>query len=65
MSPEGHVVAPFYLSSRYASLGVDDIRRVTSEWLPLDRRLVVHLRSVPAAPMGGRVAAAYQQQVAR
>ena len=65
MSPAEHVVAPFYLSSRYASLGVDDIRRVTSEWLPLDRRLVVHLRSVPAAPMGGRVAAAYQQQVAR
>lgn len=63
MSPAGHVVAPFYLSSRYASLGSEDIQRVAAEWLPLDRRLVVHVRSVPEAPMGGRVAAPFAQVV--
>ncbi|MBK8408448.1 MAG: insulinase family protein [Sandaracinaceae bacterium] len=61
MSPEGHVVAPFYLASRYSGLSGDDVRRVAAEWLPLDRRLVVHLRSVPDAPMGGRVSTPYPQ----
>ncbi|MCA9534697.1 MAG: insulinase family protein [Myxococcales bacterium] len=57
LSPEGQVVAPYYLASRYAAISAEDIRRVAATWLPLDRRLIVHSRSVPDAPMGGRVAA--------
>ncbi|MEZ4327723.1 MAG: pitrilysin family protein [Polyangiales bacterium] len=56
LSPEGQVVSPFFLASRYAPLGPEDVRRVANTWLPIDRRIVVHVRSVPDAPMGGRVA---------
>ncbi len=55
LSPRGRVVSPHYLMSRYDPVTSDDVRRVAQTWLPVDRRLVVHVRSNGDAPMGGHV----------
>ena len=55
MSPVGGVVSPHYLEQRYLPITAQDVARVAQQWLPRERRVILHVRSDGDAPMGGRV----------